>query len=748
MSATNLRQLSRDYAQGKITVDEYRSERASLLNGLVDGTVPLKPFEPPAPSMAPVSEPAAVSPRDGESTLRLAQTSGAIKWVATAVVILIVGVATSYFMMGRKPASAPTVSASPPAAQPVSAAAGTIQAFLEKKDWQPESLDRFFSDWVKLDLNQREKASNTPLYKHFSDETYAQLVEEQTLVDLGGDPDAVKRQKHLLQFAAHMEFQDPRFKEFALTHKPAPPPASETPATASTSETAKPVEPMVAAAEPAAQPTPAATPPPETAAMEPPQAEPAPAKPTPPAAAESAPAKPESEPAKAQEPVKAPAAAPAATTQATPPTEEKPQATPAAPAATAATVSAPPKETAVAETEAAPAPPPAAQPAPPTPAATKPKEAASTATAKSKAPATTRRPGTLECRAALAKGRRPYCRDSLEGGGLAPLMVVLPGGDFTMGGDAPNAGPAHKVTLAHSFAIALQEISVEEFSMFCKATGRACPSQPWSGADYPVVNVSWDDAVAYANWLSKATGHRYRLPTEAEWEYSARAGSTGRYPSGDELLPTDARFSYQRLQDSPLPRSDRTINRNRFRLYNMLGNVREWVLDGWHDSYQGAPGDGSAWTGGGGHVVRGGSYRDSADKVQSASREQGPSGGDRYTGFRVVQEIPSSPASSATIRGNSVKWLAERGENQYTLQLFAVKNIASVEKIIARHPRLEIMIMPSDDQQQPYHVYYGIFDTRAEAKAAFAKLPKDILSQVRKPLLRSFAQISQSLVQR
>lgn len=745
MSATNLRQLSRDYAQGKITVDEYRSQRASLLNGLVDGTVPLKPFEPPAPAAAPVSEPDAGSPRDGESTLRIAQTSGAMKWVATAAVVLIVGGAAGYFMMGRKPAPAPTVSASPPAAQAVSAAAGAIQAFLEKKDWQPESLDRFFSDWVKLDLNQRKKASDTPLYKHFSDEAYAQLVEEQTLVDLGGDPDAVKRQKHLLQFAADMEFQDPRFKEFALTHKPAPPPASEPPATPSPGETAKAAEPMVAAAEPAAKPTPA-TVPPETTTTEPPQAEPA--KPTPPVAAESASTKPESEPAKAEEPVKAPAAVPAATTQGTPPAEETAHATTAVPATTAAAVSAPPKQTTVAETETAPSPPPAAAQPAPAPAATKPKEAPSTATAKSKAPATTRRPGTLECRAALAKERRPYCRDGLEGGGLAPLMVVLPGGDFTMGGDAPNAGPAHKVTLAHSFAMALQEISVEEYSIFCKATGRAFPSQPWSGTDYPVVNVSWDDAVAYANWLSKATGHRYRLPTEAEWEYSARAGSTGRYPSGDELLPTDARFSYQRLQDSPLPRSDRTINRNRFRLYNMLGNVREWVLDGWHDNYQGAPGDGSAWTGGSGHVVRGGSYRDGADKVQSASREQGPSGGDRYTGFRVVQEIPSSPASGSTVGTNSVKWLAERGENQYTLQLFAVKNIASVEKIIARHPRLEIMILPSDDRRQPYHVYYGIFDTRAEAKEAFAKLPKDILSQVRKPLLRSFAQISQSLVQR
>jgi formylglycine-generating enzyme required for sulfatase activity len=377
--------------------------------------------------------------------------------------------------------------------------------------------------------------------------------------------------------------------------------------------------------------------------------------------------------------------------------------------------------------------------------------AAATAAAKPKAqkPApAARRPGTLECRADLARQRRPYCRDGLASGGLGPLMVVLRGGTFSMGGDAPHAGPVHKVTIAHSFAISMREIGADEYELFCKATGRACPSQPWS-ADYPVVNVSWDDAVAYTAWLSKETGRHYRLPTEAEWEYSARAGSTGRYPSGDELLPTDARFSYQRQQTSPLPRTDRTINRNRFRLYNMLGNVREWVLDGWHSSYQGAPTDGSAWNGGSGHVVRGGSYRDGADKVQSASREQGPAGGDRYTGFRVVQEISAAPATSTTLRANTMKWVAERGLNQYTLQLFAVNSIASIEKIVARHPRLEIMIMPSDDPHEPYRVFYGIFDTRAEARLAYSRLPRDILLQVKKPLLRSFAQISQSsLVQR
>jgi formylglycine-generating enzyme required for sulfatase activity len=156
----------------------------------------------------------------------------------------------------------------------------------------------------------------------------------------------------------------------------------------------------------------------------------------------------------------------------------------------------------------------------------------------------------------------------------------------------------------------------------------------------PIVNVSWSEAVAYAEWLSGVTGARYRLPTEAEWEYAARGGATTTYPFGDELLPTHARFSFRQTEERPLAANDRSINRNDFRLYHMLGNVREWVADAWSDHYAGAPADGRAAPGGAGErVVRGGSYADGADALRVAARVRLGAAGDRYTGFRLLREL-------------------------------------------------------------------------------------------------------------
>ena len=244
------------------------------------------------------------------------------------------------------------------------------------------------------------------------------------------------------------------------------------------------------------------------------------------------------------------------------------------------------------------------------------------------------------CRTSLVKSRKPFCRDKIEGVGNGPTMVVIRNGKFTMGGNNRNEQPAHTVTISSPFAMSVHEISFGDYENFCVSTGSSCPKQPWSGKDYPVVNITHKDATSFAEWLSEKTGQTYRLPSEAEWEYAARAGTKTKYPFGDKILITNAVFSDRKELSAPLPKSDRSINRNKFRLYHMVGNVREWVADTWHDSYSGAPDDGSARIASGGseYVVRGGSYTDSAEALRSGARNK-TSSADNYTGFRVLQEL-------------------------------------------------------------------------------------------------------------
>ena len=244
------------------------------------------------------------------------------------------------------------------------------------------------------------------------------------------------------------------------------------------------------------------------------------------------------------------------------------------------------------------------------------------------------------CNSSLIKSRKPFCRDKIEGVGYGPTMVVIPGGNFTMGGKDKEEQPAHAVTIGSHFAMSVHEISFGEYEQYCLSTKSSCPTQPWSGKDYPVVNITHSDSTLYVAWLSQMTGQTYRLPSEAEWEYAARAGTKTAYPFGDEILITDAVFSDQKTLSAPLPKTDRSINRNKFRLYHMVGNVREWVRDTWYEGYSGAPADGTARVDAGVNqfVIRGGSYTDSAAALRSGAREQFSSA-DNYTGFRVLQEL-------------------------------------------------------------------------------------------------------------
>lgn len=246
------------------------------------------------------------------------------------------------------------------------------------------------------------------------------------------------------------------------------------------------------------------------------------------------------------------------------------------------------------------------------------------------------------CSAALSRVRLNYCQDFLASGDAAPLLAVIPGGSFMMGsGESPAEGPVHRVTLSHVFAMSVYEVSQSEFQLYCRAAGKECPQQPWSRGDDPVVNVSWEDASDYAQWLSQATHQRYRLPTEAEWEYAARAGQTGLYPSGNTLSPTDAYFSIGATLTAPAPRSMR-FNANGWHLMHMIGNAREWVQDAWSPTFDGAPADGSARQEGkpGIKVVRGGCYADPAIRLRLSTREAlAADTRDACTGIRLVREI-------------------------------------------------------------------------------------------------------------
>jgi len=213
-------------------------------------------------------------------------------------------------------------------------------------------------------------------------------------------------------------------------------------------------------------------------------------------------------------------------------------------------------------------------------------------------------------------------RDTLKDGSLGPELVQIPGGTFQMGSNDGKSDekPVHTVTVK-SFALGKYEVTFEEYDKFCEATGRRKPDdQGWGRGKRPV-NVSWDDAKAYVKWLSEQTGKDYRLPTEAQWEYACRAGSAGKYSFGDDKSQLGNYGWYGKNSDSKThPVGEKQANK--FGLYDMHGNVREWLEDKWHDSYNGAPSDGSAWISGdsNSHLIRGGSLYFSDDGLRCAYR--------------------------------------------------------------------------------------------------------------------------------
>ena len=236
-------------------------------------------------------------------------------------------------------------------------------------------------------------------------------------------------------------------------------------------------------------------------------------------------------------------------------------------------------------------------------------------------------------------------RDSLRGGGLGPQMVWLPAGSFVQGNPlspAADQRPEHPVTVA-AFAIGVYEVTVAEYRRFASATGAKMPKLgPIADeATFPMAFVSWNEALAYAKWLSQQTGKDYSLPTESQWEYAARAGTDSAYWWGRDLGQSHAHcFACGTGYDPRQPTAIGRFSANKFGLFDTVGNVQEWVYDCYHPSYASAPQDGSVFEGGdcSVRVLRGGGYGNGPEKLTAFARDRlRVDKGNDQTGFRVIR---------------------------------------------------------------------------------------------------------------
>lgn len=248
-----------------------------------------------------------------------------------------------------------------------------------------------------------------------------------------------------------------------------------------------------------------------------------------------------------------------------------------------------------------------------------------------------------------------------------PDMVQLPAGRFVMGSPPDEAGrfgneTPHVVEIAAPFAISRSDVTFDEWDA-CVKDGECNGYQPsdegWGRGNLPVVNVSWKDATAYLAWLTKKSHRPYRLPSEAEWEYAARAGTTTARWWGD-----DARRDYANYGPDECPQqthcggfaagADKWVHTspvgsfpaNAFGLFDMLGNIWQWTADCWHGDYQGAPIDGRVWdeTSCDRRTIRGASWANVPSFLRSASRAAVPENlRANVVGFRVVRETTATP---------------------------------------------------------------------------------------------------------
>lgn len=240
-------------------------------------------------------------------------------------------------------------------------------------------------------------------------------------------------------------------------------------------------------------------------------------------------------------------------------------------------------------------------------------------------------------------------RDQIRSDLYGPDMVALPAGDFLMGdnhklGD-DNEYPVHRVMIKQPYALSRFEVTFAQYDAFARATRRNLPSdEGWGRGNRPVINVSWHDAQAYVKWLSKETGQPYRLPTEAEWEYAARAGtqtafSWGNKPAMGFAVCDECGSDWDGSQTAPVG----ALQPNAWGLYDMAGNVSEWVADCYASNYSDASDNSIAYQNGGcsDRVMRGGSWFDIMRLMRPAARYRHPANTSQNDwGFRVALDLP------------------------------------------------------------------------------------------------------------
>jgi formylglycine-generating enzyme required for sulfatase activity len=275
----------------------------------------------------------------------------------------------------------------------------------------------------------------------------------------------------------------------------------------------------------------------------------------------------------------------------------------------------------------------------------------------------------LSCTAAIAA-------DNVAGAAFSdcdrcPEMVIVPAGEFVMGSSMKESGhtdekPQHKVSIAANFAVSRSEITFDQWDACTQAGSCAKADDDGYGRGaYPAINVSWDDANAYVKWLSEKTGKRYRLLSEAEFEYVARAGTTTPWFWGEaeaswgsskacefaNLHDEDGKdahpmyvWSHHKCKDGYGENAPtRSYKPNQFGLHDVLGNVREWVADCHQEGYEGAPVDGSVRAHSGEcekRVVRGGAWVDGGSTARAAYRySEAPDFRNYQVGFRVARDL-------------------------------------------------------------------------------------------------------------
>ena len=235
--------------------------------------------------------------------------------------------------------------------------------------------------------------------------------------------------------------------------------------------------------------------------------------------------------------------------------------------------------------------------------------------------------------------------DKLKNGGKGPVMVHLPDGTFKMGSKNTlpyhNERPQHNVTL-QNFSISKYEVTFEEYDRFAKKTRRSLPNDNgWGRKKRPVINVNWNDATAYAKWLTEQTSFQYRLPTEREWEYAAKAGTDTLFWWGFRIGTNNANCAacgsaWKGKKTAPVG----SFPANDFGIYDSIGNVIEWTLNCYHTSYRDSPARGNNWEGGNCalRTVRSSSYRSAKGKVRTTIRLKfRPTLRLDTLGFRVVR---------------------------------------------------------------------------------------------------------------